>query len=141
MHALFREVLRGATPLRECPLRDPLPLESTWMSIIGRFTRSDDGYIGAIETITFCMEARIVKQTKGANFVMVGPDNCELGAAWRKTGEYGDWLSVRLDGPPLLAPINATVALKPTDDGFYLLRWQRRAPSVRNSPTAPEVAR
>ena len=100
---------------------------------IGRFARSDSGYIGVIETLTFRMEARFEKQTKGANFSIIGPDNCELGAAWRRTGEYGDYLSVRLDGPALLAPINATMTLKPTDSGDFLLRWQRREPSSRNS--------
>jgi uncharacterized protein (DUF736 family) len=58
--------------------------------------------------------------------VVHGPDDGELGAAWLKNGQYGDYLSVKLDCPSLLTPINATMALKASNEGVYLLRWQRR---------------
>jgi uncharacterized protein (DUF736 family) len=111
------------------------------MAIIGRFKHDANGYIGLIETLTFRTDARFVKRDKGANFSIIGPHSGELGAAWRKTGEFGDYLSVRLDGPTLPAPINATMTLKPTEGGEFFLRWQRREPSSRNSPTESEAAR
>jgi hypothetical protein len=42
---------------------------------------------------------RFVSRNKGADFAIHGPDDMELGAAWRKSGDYGDYLSVRLDCP------------------------------------------
>jgi len=103
------------------------------MSVIGRFRKSsDEDYSGSIETLLFHVNpVHFVKQAKGANFTICGPDETELGAAWVKEGEYGTYLSVRLDDPALLAPVNAVLSLKPTDDGFYLLRWQRRRENGR----------
>ena len=97
------------------------------MSVIGRFHKLDDGYTGAIETLGFHVNpVRFVKREKGANFSLYGPDGGELGAAWRKAGEFGDFLSVKLDCPSLPAPVNAIMALKANDAGVFLLRWPRR---------------
>ena len=65
--------------------------------IIGRFEKHDYGFLGSIETL-----------------------------AWRKSGDYGDYLSVKLDCPSLMAPVSAVMALKADQDGFYRLRWNRR---------------
>lgn len=95
--------------------------------IIGRFQKLDDGYSGAIETLALHLNpVRFVKRDKGANFSVVGPDDCELGAGWLKAGDFGDFISVKLDCPSLLTPINAIMSLKVDGDGFYPLRWQRR---------------
>jgi uncharacterized protein (DUF736 family) len=40
---------------------------------------------------------RFVRLEKGADYAVHGPDDGELGAAWRKSGDYGDYLSVKLD--------------------------------------------
>jgi uncharacterized protein (DUF736 family) len=97
------------------------------MSVIGRFQNHDDGYSGVIETLVLHVKpVRFVKREKGANFSIYGPDDGELGAAWRKAGEFGDFLSVKLDCPSLPAPVNAIMSLKANSDGFFLLRWQRR---------------
>ena len=94
---------------------------------IGRFQKQDSGYSGSIETLGLQLNpVRFVKRSKGADFAVHGPDDGELGAAWRKTGEYGDYLSVKLDCPTLPAPVNAVMSLKANADGFYSLRWQRR---------------
>jgi uncharacterized protein (DUF736 family) len=96
--------------------------------IIGRFQRDGNGYSGSIETLAFQLNpVRLVKRDKGADFAVTGPDDGELGAAWRKAGEFGDFLSIKLDCPSLLAPINAVMPLKADDDGFYPLRWRRRS--------------
>jgi uncharacterized protein (DUF736 family) len=97
------------------------------VAVIGRFQQKDDGYSGAIATLAFRVNpVRFVKRTKGATFSIHGPDDCELGAAWLKAGEFGDYLSVKLDCPSLAAPVNAIMSLKATEGGSFLLRWQRR---------------
>lgn len=95
--------------------------------IIGRFEKHESGFLGSLETLAIRVNpVRFIRQEKGANYSLRGPDDGELGAAWRKSGEWGDYLSVKLDCPTLLAPINATMKLSAADDGFYLLRWNRR---------------
>jgi uncharacterized protein (DUF736 family) len=78
-------------------------------------------------------QVRFKHQDRGANYAIVTEDGAELGAAWLKTGEYGDFLSVKLDCPTLAAgPINASMSLSPTAEGLFLLRWQRREQLRRN---------
>jgi uncharacterized protein (DUF736 family) len=95
--------------------------------IMGRFQKEGSGFFGSIDTLTIQLNpVRLKYRNKGADYAVLGPDEGELGAAWRKSGEFGDYLSVKLDCPSLIAPINATMTLKEAGDGFYLLRWQRR---------------
>jgi uncharacterized protein (DUF736 family) len=97
--------------------------------IIGRFRRENDGFIGPLTTLGIQLnDVRFAHRDKGANYAILGPEDCELGAAWLKSGDFGDYLSVRLDSPTLPAPINATMKLTPSEDGVYALRWQRREP-------------
>src|SRR5437868_14028259 len=94
---------------------------------IGRFQKFDTDFTGSIETLAYSVNpVRFVKRDKGADYALQGPDDGELGAAWRKSGEYGEYLSVKLDCPSLPAPINAIMTLKASEDGSYFLRWQRR---------------
>lgn len=95
--------------------------------MIGRFEKNENGFLGSIETLTWSLDAvRFLRRDKGADYSIYGPNDCELGAAWRKTGDYGDYLSVKLDSPSLLAPVAAIMTLKADADGFYRLRWNRR---------------
>jgi uncharacterized protein (DUF736 family) len=95
--------------------------------IIGKFQKYAGGFSGSIETLAFQVNpVRLVQRDKGADYAVCGPDDGELGAAWRKTGDYGDYLSVKLDCPSLAAPISAIMALKEDSEGFYRLRWNRR---------------
>ena len=71
---------------------------------------------------------RFVRREKGADYALQGPDNGELGAAWRKAGEWGDYLSVKLDCPSLAGPINATMKLT-AERTVLWLNWQRRRES------------
>jgi uncharacterized protein (DUF736 family) len=96
---------------------------------IAEVMREDEDFVGDVETLGIQLKGvRFKHQDKGANYAIYGPDGVgELGAAWVKTGEFGEYLSVRLDCPTLAAgPINATMKLTPTEDGRYFLRWQRR---------------
>ena len=99
--------------------------------IIGTFTTNKEGsYTGNIHTPALHLEGVVFeKQSKGADFTLsaeFGDHVYEIGAAWKKTGDFGDYLSVRLDSPVFLAPINATMKLKASDTGFFGLRWARR---------------
>jgi uncharacterized protein (DUF736 family) len=91
--------------------------------IIGKFERHENGLSGRIRTLTMELDALFLKRDKGADYVVRAGD-FDIGAAWRKSGEWGDYLSVKLDAPELPGPINCTIKLQPVD-GFYLLSWQR----------------
>ena len=70
------------------------------------------------------------KQGNSPDFVVFGAPSeedgeFELGAAWAKTSKAGKpYLSVKLDGPMLIAPINC--ALTQQLDGSYALVWNRK---------------
>jgi uncharacterized protein (DUF736 family) len=105
--------------------------------IIGRFEKHESGFLGSIETLAWRLEpVRLLHRDKGADYAIHGPDNCELGAAWRKAGDYGDYLSVKLDCPSFAAPVSAIMSLKADQDGFYRLRWNRRAEKNGAGPEA-----
>src|SRR5665213_3036594 len=93
--------------------------------VIGRFQKVDDGYRGSISTLAWRVNpVRFVKRPKGADFSIYGPDDAELGAAWHMVGEFGEFLWTLIDCPSLAAPVNAFMSLA-SDDGSFLLRWQR----------------
>jgi uncharacterized protein (DUF736 family) len=90
---------------------------------IGKFRRDGDNFIGSMNTLGVQVDDMVFEhRDKGANYAVVGTDGAELGAAWLKSGDYGEYLSVRLDCPTLIAPINATMKMTPTEDGLYVLR-------------------
>ena len=94
------------------------------MANIGTFTKTEQGFVGEIVTLTFqAKNVRFVPETNGSNEnapshrAYVG--RAEIGAAWSKrSGEGRDYLSVKLDDPSFPAPIYAS--LIETDDGFSL---------------------
>jgi uncharacterized protein (DUF736 family) len=100
---------------------------------MGRFQKQGENlFTGSIETLGIQLNpVRLKRLDKGADYAVHGPDDGELGAAWRKSGEWGAYLSVRLDCPTLPAPIRATMKLTPTEDGWYVLRWSRRTENGR----------
>ncbi len=102
------------------------------MSIIGTFSKTADGYVGVIRTMTINVKAKIVANNKkGAD---KAPDfkifagGAELGAAWRtkSKGEGGrDFLSVELDDPSFAAPVRAAFFENQGEDTAALV-WTRR---------------
>jgi uncharacterized protein (DUF736 family) len=101
---------------------------------IGTFTKDGTTYIGRIfgrewrgmsVTLTEVPE----KKGNGPDYVAFAHDDAgafEIGAAWRKTSKAGKpYLSVKLDSPSLIAPINAAVVTQ--DDGSHALVWNRDA--------------
>lgn len=110
--------------------------------MIGRFTQSGDSFEGSIETLDLTVhgvriEPVVVKQgnapdyyvsadTRDSAFGDYDERRCEIGAAWQKTSKASGkpYLSVKLDGPTLAAPIHG--ALIRQADGAYGLIWRRR---------------
>jgi len=122
--------------------------------IIGNFKADEDGgYIGQLDTLgltisgmTFCPIKD--KQGNSPDFTIIGygdfedidpdyimkfapgepvpnPNSYEVGAAWKKTSQKGKpYLSVKLDGPTLPAPIHCRLIER--KDGSYSLIWQRK---------------
>ena len=105
--------------------------------IIGTFTQDGDDYEGWIEALGLrASTVRLVpvspKQGTGPDYLIFGPPQAspaeseqrfELGAAWRKTSKKGKaYLSVKLDGPTLAAPIHCALT---EQDGSHVLVWSR----------------
>lgn len=92
--------------------------------IIGTFKTQAKGYAGNLTTLTHRGKVTFTAADKGADY-RVTLDGAEVGAAWQKTGKESGkaYLSVKLDSPFLLAPVNC--ALMPQDDGSHILVWNR----------------
>ncbi|MCQ8279975.1 DUF736 domain-containing protein [Acetobacteraceae bacterium KSS8] len=99
------------------------------MATIGSFTKTDNGFTGAVKTLTLNVKAKFVP-AEGEN--ERGPDyrifagTTEFGAAWKKTSNAGrDYISVKLDDPSFPAPIYASLVEAEGGEGFNLI-WSRR---------------
>ena len=99
------------------------------MANIGTFTKTEQGYVGEIVTLSFqASNVRLVPETSNGNEnapshrVYVG--RAEIGAAWDKRSNDGrNYLSVKLDDPSFTAPIYANLV---EDDGeSFNLIWSR----------------
>jgi len=100
--------------------------------MIGKFTPASGGYIGSIQSLGLdlaevTISPVLAKQGNGPDFVILGrnvEDEFELGAAWARTSKEGKpYLSIKLDGPMLAAPINC--ALIEQHHGSHGLIWTR----------------
>ena len=96
------------------------------MAIIGTFTKADDGYQGALATLTLKAKLSLtpIEKTgeKSPDF-RVYAGSAEIGAAWSSKSKDGKpYLSVKLDDPSFSAPILAR--LIETDKGHALI-WNR----------------
>ncbi|MDX2264801.1 MAG: DUF736 domain-containing protein [Hyphomicrobiales bacterium] len=99
------------------------------MAIIGNFSKSGDGFIGTIKTLSLKVKAEIrptEKLSDKAPDYRVFAGQTELGAAWKKTSTEGrEYISVKLDDPTWAAPVYAS--LLEAEDGKSLnLLWSRR---------------
>lgn len=105
------------------------------MANIGTFTKSEQGFVGEIVTLSFqARGVRLVPETNGSNEnapshrVYVG--RAEIGAAWAKRSNEGrDYLGLKLDDPSFNAPIYANLFDDEDGDGYSLI-WSR--PNRRN---------
>lgn len=100
------------------------------MANIGTFTKTEQGFVGEIVTLSFqAKNVRVVPETNGTNEnapshrVYVG--RAEIGAAWAKRSNEGrNYVSVKLDDPSFNAPIYANLV---EDEGgeTHTLIWSR----------------
>src|SRR3954447_14044204 len=117
--------------------------------IIGKFTQKGEVYAGKLYGIGFAIEHVVfspvsAKQGNGPDFLVTGAPHgdeaaTDLGAAWAKTSKPGNaYLSVKLDSPVLVTPING--ALTRQQDGSYALVWNRKEAKAGDLPADAEIA-
>lgn len=101
------------------------------MATIGTFTKSDNGFAGAVKTLTLNVKAKFLPadgdSERGPDFrIFAGAT--EFGAAWKKTARESnrEYLSVKLDDPSFPAPIYASL-VEAEDAKGYSLIWSRRS--------------
>ena len=100
------------------------------MATIGTFSRTANGFSGAIRTLTLTVKSVTFAPAegdaeKGPDFRLFAGDT-EFGAAWKKTSREGrDYHSVKLDDPGFPAPIYASLVETDTEGDFSLI-WSRR---------------
>jgi len=100
------------------------------MATIGTFTKTENGFTGAVTTLALNVKARITpsekSNEKAPDFRIFAGQTVEFGAAWKKTSSEGrEYLSVKLDDPSFPAPIYASLVEVEGEEGFSLI-WSRR---------------
>jgi uncharacterized protein (DUF736 family) len=104
------------------------------MAHIGQFSRTKDGFRGRLKTLTLDAELTLVptERTGAENApdyrIHIGTEDqaLEVGAGWKRIGEKaGDYVSVLIDDPALPHPIHANLFYSVSEDGAYLLTWNR----------------
>jgi uncharacterized protein (DUF736 family) len=98
------------------------------MAIIGTFTKQENGgYTGTIQTLTTNVHVTFEPAAKRGD---KSPDyriTCGLadhGAAWKHTGEHGEYLAVQLDDPSFGASVNCRLVKTGVEKGYNLI-WER----------------
>jgi uncharacterized protein (DUF736 family) len=98
------------------------------MAIIGIFTKQENGtYVGTIEALTLKQRATFEPLTKRGD---KSPDFritsglTDIGAAWKRANDGATQLSVRLDDPSFVAPIDCRLVKTGAEHGFSLI-WER----------------
>jgi uncharacterized protein (DUF736 family) len=98
------------------------------MAIIGYFSKHENGsYTGSVETLTLKAQATfepVQKRGEKSPDYRITFGLCEIGAAWKRTSEKGEHLSVRLDDPSFPAPIDCRLVNWGTENGHSLI-WER----------------
>jgi uncharacterized protein (DUF736 family) len=101
----------------------------TIMANIGTFTKTEQGYVGEIVTLSF--QARNVRLVPEASTSDNAPSHrvyvgrAEIGAAWFKRSNEGrDYLSLKLDDPSFNAPIYANLFDEEGTENYTLI-WSR----------------
>ena len=97
------------------------------MATIGTFVASGNGYNGTIKTLNLNVKAKLVPvdrtNEKSPDYrILAG--TVEFGAAWKRTSDRREYLSVKLDDPSFASPIFATLSTVDGEEGFSLI-WSR----------------
>jgi uncharacterized protein (DUF736 family) len=101
--------------------------------IIGSFTydHAQDTFTGFILTFTTSLEKVMFRPTgkddgKAPSYQVEAytlRGTIEIGAAWKRTGENGEYISVKLDDPMLGSAVNCGMIGRET--GEHILVWNR----------------
>lgn len=98
------------------------------MSVIGTLTSKGSGYSLKIRTITQKIDAdlRAVESKRNdsaPDFRIFLKDQTEIGAAWNRTSDKAEYLSISLDDPFLQTALKANSYKR--EDGIIVLLWTR----------------
>lgn len=100
------------------------------MAAIGTFSKSGDGFVGTIRTMTINVKAKITPNTSKASDnapdYRVYAGGAELGAGWRETTKEDgrDYVALKLDDPSFAEPIRAAF-FENAEDGTGVVMWSR----------------
>jgi uncharacterized protein (DUF736 family) len=98
------------------------------MATIGTFTKTPDGYVGTIKTLSLSVKATVrasAKDTDKAPDFRVYAGTVEIGAGWKKTSAANrDYITCKLDDPSFSAPIYASLIAADDGENFSLI-WTR----------------
>jgi uncharacterized protein (DUF736 family) len=98
------------------------------MAIIGYFSKQENGsYTGSIDTLTIKTKATfepVQKRGEKSPDYRITFGLSEAGAAWKRTSEKGEHLSVHLDDPSFAAPVNCRLVKTGSESGHSLI-WER----------------
>lgn len=107
------------------------------MSVIGQFTRENDGFVGHLTTLSLHQDIIIVpaEPSDAENapdfrvHVLDSMNNetgAEIGAGWKRTGEKaGDYVSLQIDDPTFGHPIRSNLFQSADDKSAWGLHWNR----------------
>ena len=101
------------------------------MATIGTFTKSDNGFAGAVKTLSLNVKAKFIpteKESDKAPDYRILAGAVEFGTAWKKQSAQNGgkiFFSVKLDDPSFASPIYAN--LVEGEDGMHSLIWSRRS--------------
>lgn len=101
------------------------------MAHIGTFTKTPNGYEGAIKTLSVSAKVKLVpaRGAEGENapdYRVVKGTDTEVGAGWKRVGEKaGDYVSVVLDDPAFVQPLRANLIRSESDEKSFVLLWSR----------------
>lgn len=99
------------------------------MATIGTFTKTAQGFTGAIRTLALNVKTTIRPTTKDndkAPDYRIYAGQTEFGAAWTKTSREGRaYISAKLDDPSFAAPIYATLTEADEGSDSFNLIWSR----------------
>lgn len=106
------------------------------MATIGTFTAKDNGFEGAIETLTLRAKLSIEPARKSSDnqpdyrvFHIADNFKSDIGAAWKRTSREsgGEYLSVSIDDPSFAAKAYCRLVKTGTEKGHTLF-WDRPRP-------------
>ena len=107
------------------------------MSVIGQFTRENDGFVGHLTTLSLHQDIIIVPAEpsdaeNAPDFrvhvldTMSNETGAEIGAGWKRTGERaGEYIAVLIDDPALPQPIRANLFRDDDAGNAWSLHWSR----------------